>query len=143
MQERVRAEWREQYDPNNELSLDELRQKVRDEFTSQARSQLAKEIGEEEVNVMDVQNVMEQMQQRNREMFKVRQLTSRSADTSRARPIPATPSLLLACITCSPRGAGRSNPRSAGAAVHSLRRTRLLDPRRHRAIRQRGLLNRL
>ena len=96
MQERVRAEWREQYDPNNELSLDELRQKVRDEFTSQARSQLAKEIGEEEVNVMDVQNVMEQMQQRNREMFKVRQLTSRSADTSRARPIPATPSLLLA-----------------------------------------------
>ena len=111
MQERVRAEWREQYDPNNELSLDELRQKVRDEFTSQARSQLAKEIGEEEVNVMDVQNVMEQMQQRNREMFKVRQLTSRSADTSRARPIPATPSLLLACITCSP--SGRSPPRSA------------------------------
>lgn len=71
LQERVRADWREQYDPNGELSLDELRQKVRDDFTANAREQLSSELGEEAVNVMDVQNVMENMQQRNREMFKV------------------------------------------------------------------------
>ena len=32
--ERVRAEWREKYDPDGTLSADELRQKVREEFVS-------------------------------------------------------------------------------------------------------------
>ena len=64
--ERVRAEWREKYDPEGVLSVEELRQKARDEFTDQARAQLARE--GEDVSVMDVQNVMEKMQQRNREM---------------------------------------------------------------------------
>ena len=32
--ERVRAEWREKYDPDGTLSPDELRQKVREEFIS-------------------------------------------------------------------------------------------------------------
>ena len=67
--ERVRAEWREKYDPEGVLSVEELRQKARDEFTDQARAQLARE--GEDVSVMDVQNVMEKMQQRNREMFVV------------------------------------------------------------------------
>ena len=68
--ERVRAEWREKYDPDGTLSPDELRQKVREEFIEQGRAQLEAE-GVENVNVMEVQNVMEQMQQRNRELFKV------------------------------------------------------------------------
>ena len=67
--ERVRAEWREKYDPEGVLSVEELRQKARDEFTDQARAQLARE--GEDVSVMDVQSVMEKMQQRNREMFVV------------------------------------------------------------------------
>ena len=59
--ERVRAEWREKYDPDGTLSADELRQKVREEFIEQGRAQLEAE-GVENVNVMEVQNVMEQMQ---------------------------------------------------------------------------------
>ena len=59
--ERVRAEWREKYDPDGTLSPDELRQKVREEFIEQGRAQLEAE-GVENVNVMEVQNVMEQMQ---------------------------------------------------------------------------------
>ena len=66
----MRAEWRDKYDPDGEgLSVEELRQRARDEFTEQARAQLASE--GEDVSVMDVQNVMEKMQQRNREMFVV------------------------------------------------------------------------
>ena len=67
--ERVRAEMREKYDPDGELTLDEIRQKGREEFLEQARESLAAE--GEDVSVMDVQNVMEKMQQRNREMFRV------------------------------------------------------------------------
>ena len=51
------------------LSIEEIREKARDEFRAQAREQLAAE--GEDVSVMDVQNVMEKMQQRNREMFVV------------------------------------------------------------------------
>ena len=36
--ERVRAEWREKYDPDGTLSPDELRQKVREEFIEQGRA---------------------------------------------------------------------------------------------------------
>ena len=68
--ERVRQEWREKYDPDNKLSIEELRAVARQEFIDQGRAQLARE-GVEDVSVMDVQNVMEKMQQRNREMFKV------------------------------------------------------------------------
>ena len=67
--ERVREEWRDKYDPDGRLSVEELRQAARDGFTDQARAQLASE--GEDVSVMDVQNVMEKMQQRNREMFVV------------------------------------------------------------------------
>ena len=66
----MRAEWREKYDPDGTLSPDELRQKVREEFIEQGVAQLEAE-GVENVNVMEVQNVMEQMVQRNRELFKV------------------------------------------------------------------------
>ena len=34
-QARVREEWREKYDPENKLSADELREKVRKEFIEQ------------------------------------------------------------------------------------------------------------
>ena len=67
--ERVRAEMRDKYDPEGELSLEEIRQRGREEFLEQARESLAAE--GEDVSVMDVQNVMEKMQQRNREMFRV------------------------------------------------------------------------
>jgi hypothetical protein len=40
------------------------------DFVTQGRQQLALETGED-VSVLDVQNVMERMQQRNRELFKV------------------------------------------------------------------------
>lgn len=43
---------------------------MREEFYSQARRQLESE-GVEGASVMDVQNVMEKMQQRNRELFRV------------------------------------------------------------------------
>jgi hypothetical protein len=35
LQARVREEWREKYDPENKLSADELREKVRKEFIEQ------------------------------------------------------------------------------------------------------------
>ena len=68
--ERVREEWREKYDPAGELSAEELRAKARAEFVEQGRAQLAAETGED-VSVLEVQAVMERMQQRNRELFKV------------------------------------------------------------------------
>mmetsp|Transcript_17047 Transcript_17047/g.31996 ORF Transcript_17047/g.31996 Transcript_17047/m.31996 type:complete len:944 (+) Transcript_17047:63-2894(+) len=67
--ERVREEWREQYDPEGKMTPEELRAVVRAKFTEQARMQLAAE--GEDVSVMEVQNVIEKMQQRNREMFRV------------------------------------------------------------------------
>jgi len=70
LQQRVREEWKERYDPDGSLSVEELRVKAREEFISQGRAQLEAE-GVEDVSVMDVQNVMEKMQQRNRELFKV------------------------------------------------------------------------
>ena len=70
LQARVRDEWREQYDPGGLLSKEELRAKVREGFYAQARTQLEAD-GVEGASVMDVQNVMEKMQQRNREMFRV------------------------------------------------------------------------
>ena len=69
LQERVRAEWREKYDPEGVLTTEELRERVREEFREQAKQTLANE--GEDVSVMDVQNVMEKMQQRNRELFRV------------------------------------------------------------------------
>ncbi|KAL1530023.1 hypothetical protein AB1Y20_000948 [Prymnesium parvum] len=70
LQARVRDEWREKYDPDGTMSTEELREKVREDFYSQARKQLEAD-GIEGASVMDVQNVMEKMQQRNRELFKV------------------------------------------------------------------------
>ncbi|EOD40871.1 hypothetical protein EMIHUDRAFT_454112 [Emiliania huxleyi CCMP1516] len=70
LQARVRDEWREQYDPGGLLSKEELRAKVREGFYAQARTQLEAD-GVEGASVMDVQNVMEKMQQRNRELFQV------------------------------------------------------------------------
>ena len=103
----MRAEWREKYDPEGVLSVEELRQKARDEFTDQARAQLARE--GEDVSVMDVQNVMEKMQQRNREMFVVppyilyvaRAFSTLegiglSANEVTLHPSPLTPALTLA-----------------------------------------------
>merc|ERR1719261_1023806 len=49
--ERVRAEMREKYDPEGVLSLEEIRQKGREEFINQARDALEAE--GEDVSVMD------------------------------------------------------------------------------------------
>eukprot|EP00746_Dinoflagellata_sp_MGD_P029031 gnl/MRDRNA2_/MRDRNA2_168700_c0_seq1.p1 gnl/MRDRNA2_/MRDRNA2_168700_c0~~gnl/MRDRNA2_/MRDRNA2_168700_c0_seq1.p1 ORF type:complete len:946 (+),score=191.60 gnl/MRDRNA2_/MRDRNA2_168700_c0_seq1:80-2917(+) len=70
LRERVRSEWMQKYDPEGKLSKEELRAKVRAEFYQKAREQLAAE-GVEGASVMDVQNLMEKMSQRNRELFKV------------------------------------------------------------------------
>ena len=70
LQQRVRQEWKDRYDPDGTLSVEELREKARAEFVEQGRQQLAAETGED-VSVLDVQNVMERMQQRNRELFVV------------------------------------------------------------------------
>jgi predicted unusual protein kinase regulating ubiquinone biosynthesis (AarF/ABC1/UbiB family) len=70
LQQRVREEWRQKYDPEGKLTLEEMRAKAREDMTNQAREALEKE-GVEGASVMDVQGVMEKMQQRNRELFKV------------------------------------------------------------------------
>ena len=69
LQARVRAEWQEKYGPSGSMSKEELRERVRDDFRAQARATLEAE--GEDVSVLDVQQVMEKMQQRNRELFKV------------------------------------------------------------------------
>lgn len=70
LRDRVREEWKAQYDPEGKLTKEELRAKVREGFYQKAREQLAAE-GVEGASVMDVQNLMEKMSQRNRELFKV------------------------------------------------------------------------
>merc|ERR1719272_269168 len=60
---------RQKYDPDGAMSPDEVRQAARDEMQSQMAATLASE--GVDTSVMDVTAVMERMQQRNREMFKV------------------------------------------------------------------------
>ncbi len=67
--QRVRQEWRDRYDPEGVLSVEELRAKAREEMTGKMREQLASE--GVDVSVMDVTGVMEKMAERNRELFKV------------------------------------------------------------------------
>ena len=66
---RVREEMRQKYDPDGTMSLEEVRAAAREEMQSQMAATLQSE--GVDTSVMDVTAVMEEMQQRNREMFKV------------------------------------------------------------------------
>ena len=148
LQARVREEWAEKYDAEGRLTQEELRERVREDFYAQARQQLEAD-GVEGASVMDVQNVMEQMQQRNRDLFKVTLSHTVITPSHRQTFTPVVPSSCRGALAPLRRGAvsghrpivTRGRPLS-GAAVHPLRGACLLNARGHRSLRQRRLLDR-